>query len=209
MSTRKMSVVSQLAKFHNNGRDFICEICPRAIPTSHIFTSSVFELLQVDNWGPYHTKTAAGHSHFLTIVDDYSRGTWTHLMVTKDDAFSLIKSFVTMAKTQFGRAVKIIRSDNTLELGKSSEALSFFAETGIKHETSCVYTPQQNGVVERKRKYLLEVSRALMSQSSMPLKYWGECVLTVTYLINRMPMKVLKGKTPFEILLVKLLPIII
>ena len=121
-------------------------------------------------------------------------------MVTKDEAISLIKKFVIMAKTQFGKTVKIIRSDNILELGGSSEALSFFAETGIKHETSCVHTPQQNGVVERKHKHLLEVSRALLFQSFLPLRYWGECVLTATYLINRMPTKVLQGKTPFEIL---------
>ena len=118
-------------------------------------------------------------------------------MVTKDEAITLIKRFVTMAKTQFGKNVNIIRSDNALELGRS---LKFFADTTIKHETSCVHTPQQNSVVERKHKHLLGVSRALMFQSSMPLKYWGECVLIATYLINRMPTKVLRGKTPFEIL---------
>ena len=117
-----------------------------------------------------------GHRYFLTIVDDYFRGTCTHLMVTKDEAITLIKMFVTMAKTQFEKVVKIIKSDNALELGRSNEALSFFAETGIKYETSCVYTPQQNGVVERKHKHLLEVSRALMFQSSLPLRFWG-CLL--------------------------------
>jgi len=121
-------------------------------------------------------------------------------MVTRDEAIALIKRFVTMVKTQFGKTVKTIRGDNALELERSNEALSFFAEIEIKHETSCVHTLQQNGVVERKHKHLLEVSVALMFQSSLPLKYWGECVLTTTYLINRMPTKVLKGKTPFEIL---------
>jgi len=121
-------------------------------------------------------------------------------MVTKDEALSLIKRFVNMVRTQFGKTIKAVRSDNALELGRSNEALSFFAETGIKHETSCIHTPQQNGVVERKHKHLLEVSRALMFQSSMPLRFWGECALRATYLINRMPTKVLKGKTPFEVL---------
>ena len=206
MSFGKMKLVSQHLNYCSNKRDFVCQVCPKAkqhrlpFPSSSILATSIFELLHIDTWGPYHTKTPAGHRYFLTIVDDFSRGTWTHLMVTKDEALTLIKRFVAMAKTQFGKTVKIIRSDNALELARSFEALSFFAETGIKHETTCIHTLQQNGVVKRKHKHLLEVSRALMFQSSMPLKYWGECVLTATYLINRMPTKVLKGKTPFEIL---------
>ena len=83
-----------------------------------------------------------GHTYFLTIVDDYSRGTWTHLTVTKDEAIILIKRFVVMVKRQFGKTTNIIRSDNALELQRSNEALSFFVETGIKHKTSCVHTPQ-------------------------------------------------------------------
>ena len=54
-------------------------------------------------------------------------------MVTKDEAFYLIKSFVAMAKTQFNGTVKVIRSDNALELGLSNEAMDFFASTGIIH----------------------------------------------------------------------------
>lgn len=92
-------------------------------------------------------------------------------MVTKDEAVSLLKLFVTMARTQFEAKVKVIRSDNALELSKSYEVLEFFANTGITHQTSCVQTPQQNGEVERKHKHLLEVSRALLFQSSLPIKY--------------------------------------
>ena len=92
-------------------------------------------------------------------------------MVIKDEAATLLKAFVMMAKTQFEKAVKVIRSGNALELSKSYEILKFFADHGIAHQTSCVQIPQQNGVVERKHKHLLEVSRALMFQASLPVKY--------------------------------------
>ena len=123
-----------------------------------------------------------------------------YLMVTKDEAIFIIKSVVVMVRTQFAATVKVIRSDNALELSISHEALGFFAEIGIIHQTSCIQTPQQNGVVEREHKHLLEVSRALLFQSYLPIKYCGECVLTATYLINRMPSKVLRNKTPYDIL---------
>jgi len=121
-------------------------------------------------------------------------------MVTKDEAIGLIKSFVSMAQTQFSATVKILRSDNALEFSPSHTALEFFAANGILHQTSCVQTPQQNGVVERKHKHLLEVSRALLFQSHLPLTFWGECVLTATYLINRLPLIILNNKSPFELL---------
>ena len=66
-------------------------------------------------------------------MDDYTRTTLTHLMVTKDEALRLIQSFVAMAHTQFSCKVKTIRSDNALELTKSTTALEFFASIGILH----------------------------------------------------------------------------
>jgi len=92
--------------------------------------------------------------------------------------------------------VKTIRSDNALELCLNREATAFFLSKGIIHQTSC---PQQNGVVERKHKHLLETSRALLFHSSLPIKCWGECIFTATYLINRFPSKVIKGASPFQI----------
>ena len=71
-------------------------------------------------------------------------------MTTKDEAMGLITSFVQMAKTQFNAVIKVLRFDNALELSTSHTALQFFHSYGILHQTSCVQTPQQNGIVEKK-----------------------------------------------------------
>ena len=57
--------------------------------------------------------------------------------------------------------------------------------------------------MERKHRYLLEVSRALRFQTSLPVKFWSDCVLIATHLINRMPSTVLNGKCSIEVLLKK------
>ncbi|RDX70252.1 hypothetical protein CR513_50525, partial [Mucuna pruriens] len=67
------------------------------------------------------------------------------------------------------------------------EFSKFLKDNSVVHELTCVNTPQQNGVAERKNRYLLEVARALLFHMFVPNVYWGEVVLTPTYLINRLP----------------------
>jgi hypothetical protein len=77
---------------------------------------------------------------------------------------------------------------------------NFFLNKGILHETSCVGTPQQNGVAERKNRHLLEVTRSLLLESKVPSYFWDNAIIYATYLINRMPTKVNNFKTPLQVL---------
>jgi hypothetical protein len=77
-------------------------------------------------------------------------------------------------------------------------AISF--QKGIFHQTSCPDTSPQNGVAERKNRHLLEVARSLMFTMNVPKFLWREAVMTATYLINRMPSRVLGMKTPYEMI---------
>ncbi|XP_019258315.1 PREDICTED: uncharacterized protein LOC109236575 [Nicotiana attenuata] len=154
--------------------------------------------VHIDTWGPYSTPTHSGAKYFFTIVDDYTRATWTHLLGAKSNAFDLLKAFIFMVETQFQTKVQTVRSDNALELASFSSGAFFFSEKGIIHQTSCPHTPQQNGVVERKYRHLLETARTLLFQSLLLIKFWGDCLLTATYLINRFPFPLLKTRVPMN-----------
>ncbi|CAL1377952.1 unnamed protein product [Linum trigynum] len=187
---------------HNNEP---CRSCLRAKQTRDVFetssikTTSCFELIHVDIWGSYKTTSMSGAHYFLTVVDDFSRAVWVFLLRFKSDAARHLLYFCNLVRTQFGKQVRKIQADNGPEF--SSQLLTdYFEEHGIILQTSCTDTPQQNGVVERKHRHLLDTARALRFHANLPLKFWGECVLTAAYLINRMPLVPIGNRSPFQIL---------
>ncbi|XP_010260889.1 PREDICTED: uncharacterized protein LOC104599848 [Nelumbo nucifera] len=110
-----------------------------------------------------------------------------------------LQSFFKLVKTQFSTVIKSVRSDNGTEF-LSQECHSFFTDLGVLHQKSCVYTPQQNGVVERKHRHLLQLAQVLIFQVDLRIKFWGDALLTTTHLINKLPSVVLSWKSPYELL---------
>jgi len=179
-----------------------CTTCPLAkqrklsFPSNNHLSSNAFDLIHVDIWGPMSTATHAGYCYFLTIVDDATPFTWVFMLKQKSDVKLVIPQFFKLIETQHGKRIKQMRSDNAPEF----KFTDFFKEKGVLHQFSCVNCPQQNSVVERKHQHILNTARALFFQSGIPMIFWGECVLTAVYLINRTPSRLLHWKSPFQLL---------
>lgn len=181
-----------------------CEMCHMTKRTRERFSLSdhkskfLGELVHLDVWGPYRVPIKEGFKYFLTFVDDYTRVVWVYLLKTKCDVSDYVISFYNLLGNQFGKFVKMFRSNNGTEFVNSNLG-EFFKAKGVVHQTSCAHTPQQNGVLEHKHRHLLNVARSLMFQGGIPLNMWNECILTATSLINRTPSFVLGGRCPYEL----------
>lgn len=99
----------------------------------------------MDIWGPFSKASIHGHKYFLTILYDYSRYTWIVLLKSKSEVKIQVQNFVALVENQFETTVKCIQFNNGPEFLQKD----FFSSKGIIHQTSFVYTPQQNGRVER------------------------------------------------------------
>jgi len=119
----------------------------------------------------------------------------------KSETQHLLSNFFSFVHTQFHVSIANIRVDNG---GEFFSMRDFFKQNGTTYQHSCVYTPQQNGVVERKHRHILESARAFRFQAHLPLLFWAECVSTAVHIINRLPTPLLSHKTPFERLYGKL-----
>lgn len=185
-----------LSDFHCNSCQFGKQV--RNSYHSHSYqSSSPFSLIHSDVWGPSKVVTGSKARWFVTFIDDHTRLTWVALMKDKSEVLPIFKNFFHFVHTQFQTSIQVLRSDNGREYLNSNFKL-FLTQNGIHHQTSCVYTPQQNGVAERKNRHLLEVARTIMFESNVPSRFWGDAVLTSAYLINRMPSKILKFQSPIQ-----------
>ncbi|XP_022871982.1 uncharacterized protein LOC111391071 [Olea europaea var. sylvestris] len=203
LSFDRLSLLSDLGLSSITSFNNCCDPCHRAkqtrkpFSTSSIKTIESFELIHCDVWRPSHTTSLSGANYFLSIVDDYTRSTWIYLIKTKAEVYTRLTSFIAMIDKQFGKAIKQIHSDNRTEFTNHNFQL-FCQQNGILTQFSCVATPQQNGVVERKHRHILEAARALRFQANLLIKFCGECILTAVYLINYTPTPLLSGKNKFQ-----------
>nr|GEV32446.1 hypothetical protein [Tanacetum cinerariifolium] len=140
-----------------------------------------------------------GKKYILVIVDDYSRYTWTLFLRSKDETPEVLKEFLTMIQRNLQASVITVRTDRGTEfLNKTLNAL--FKEEGIEHQTSTARTPEQNSIVERRNRTLVEAARMMLSASKIPLFFWAGAIATACYTQNQSIIISTHDKTPYHII---------
>nr|GEX57449.1 hypothetical protein [Tanacetum cinerariifolium] len=145
-------------------KDHLCSACAMGKSTKKTFkpkskdtNQEKLHLLHMDPCGPIRVKSFNGKKYILVIVDDYSRFTWVKFLRSKDETPDFIIKFLKMIQVRLKVPVRRIRTDNGTEF--VNETLrDYYEEVGISHETSVARFPQQNGVVERCNRTLIEAT---------------------------------------------------
>ncbi|KAG6494785.1 hypothetical protein ZIOFF_042546 [Zingiber officinale] len=122
---------------------------------------------------------------------------WVFLLAAKNDAFQAFKKFKVLTENKTGYKIRTLRTDRGGEF-LSTEFTRFCGNEGIERHLTAPYTPQQNGVVERRNRTVMAMARSLLKGTHMPARFWGEAVRHAVYLLNRLPTKALGERTPFE-----------
>jgi transposase InsO family protein len=126
-------------------------------PLTDVMTERPWELLRMDLVGPARVRSAGGKWYVLVVVDDYSRYVWVFFLEEKGETFGFVRDLVLKLRNErHGDAIRAIRSDNCSEF-RNSRFETFCHALGLEHQFSSLYTPPQNGVVERKNRTLCEI----------------------------------------------------
>ncbi|GJS04411.1 retrovirus-related pol polyprotein from transposon TNT 1-94 [Tanacetum coccineum] len=187
-------------------KDHLCPSCQlgKSKKASHPLkaentNTEVLHTLHMDLCGPMRTESINGKKYILVIVDDYTRFGWVRFLRSKDETPQVIEKFIVKTQRALNATVRFVRTDNGTEfVNKTLDG--WFESVGISHETSVPRSPQQNGVVERRNRTLMEAARTMLIFAKAPLFLWAEAVATACYTLNRSLVHTLHGKTYYELL---------
>ncbi|GJT63110.1 putative RNA-directed DNA polymerase [Tanacetum coccineum] len=157
----------------------------------------VLGLIHTDVCGPLRHVSKKGASYFITFTDDYSRYGYVYLLKHKHEVFETFKVFKNEVENQLGKTIKAIRSDRGGEY-ISQEFKDYLKAYGIVQQLTPPYTPQHNGVSERRNRTLLNMVRSMMSLTTLPLSFWDYALESAARILNMVPTKKV-DKTPYEL----------
>nr|GEX46989.1 hypothetical protein [Tanacetum cinerariifolium] len=156
-------------------------------------------LLHMDLCGPMHVESINGKRYVLVVVDDYSRYTWVFFLHSKDETLDVIISFIKKTQVNLQLQVQRVRIDNGTEF-KNKTLAKFFDEVGITQQIFTARTPQQNSVVEKRNRTLVEAARTMLTFANLPLFLWAEAIATACFTQNRSIIHKRFDETPYELI---------
>jgi len=163
-----------------------------------VSASRPLELFHMDMFGPSRTMSLGGNYYGLVIVDDYSWFKWTLFIAIKDETYHAFKRLSKIIQNEKNCGISSTKSDHGREF-QNEKFDKFCSKFGIKHNFSAPRTPQQNGVVERKNRSLEELARTLLNETNLPKYFWADTVSTTCYVLNRVLIRPILKKTPYEL----------
>lgn len=157
----------------------------------------VLELVHSDLCGPINPTSNGGKRYFIMFIDDYSRKTWVYFLQEKSETFSAFKFFKVVVEKEAGTPIQLLRSDRGGEFN-SQEFINFCEEHEIQKQLTAAYTPQQNGVSERKNHTILNMVWSILTRSGIQKGFWPEAVTWSVHILNRSPTLAVQNVTPQE-----------
>ncbi|KAG6511143.1 hypothetical protein ZIOFF_029198 [Zingiber officinale] len=198
---KEKNMVIGLPSIEPSGK--VCEGCVYGkmhklpFPKTSWQAKSPLELVHSDICGPMQTPTPGRKRYFILFIDDYTRMMWIYFLNQKSEAFSTFMQFKAQAERESGFLIKSLRTDRGGEY-LSNPFSEYCKANGIKRQLTTSYTPQQNGVAERKNRTIVEMARNMLKYKGIPNLYWAEAVHTAAYIMNRSPTKAVHNMTPYE-----------
>ncbi|GKC67535.1 retrovirus-related pol polyprotein from transposon TNT 1-94 [Tanacetum coccineum] len=186
-------------------KDHLCSVCQLGKIKKHTHTPKientnleVINTLHMDLCGPMRVQTINGKKYILVIVDDYSRFTWVKFLRSKDETPEFVINFLKQIQVGINKTVRYIRTDNGTKF-VNQVLTQYYESVGIFHQKLVLRTPQQNSVVERQNRTLVEATRTMLIFSKAPMFLWAEAVATACYTQNRSLIHPRHDKTPYEL----------
>ncbi|GJU13130.1 integrase, catalytic region, zinc finger, CCHC-type containing protein [Tanacetum coccineum] len=186
-------------------KDHLCSACQLGKSKKHTHKPKpentnleVLNTLHMDLCGPMRVQTINGKKYILVIVDDYSRFTWVKFLRSKDETPAVVIKFLKQIQVGLNKTVRYVRTDNGTEF-VNKDLTDYYERVGIFHQKTVPRTPQQNGVVERRNRTLVEAARTMLIFSKAPMFLWAKVVATACYTQNRSLIHTRHDKTPYEL----------
>jgi Reverse transcriptase (RNA-dependent DNA polymerase) len=160
---------------------------------SETASTQPLEVVHSDLWGSAPVVSNKGNRYYVIFTDEFTRFTWFYPCACKADVSSIFAQFKSKVENLLSSKIKRFQCDGGSEF---KPLMRNFPE--IMFQVSCPYTPEQNGLAERKHRHIVELGLANLFHASISLQFWDLIFKSVVYVINRLPSIPTGAISPFQ-----------